>query len=85
MISFKARVWAIVRAVARGGVWSTDGAVACTLAIFLRGLVTLPLGLVGAGCGGEPPAAAPGGAPVFRQDLVARDGQSIEERAANDS
>jgi hypothetical protein len=80
MISFRARVWAAVRAVARGGVWSTDGAVACTLAIFLGGLVGLPLGLFGAGCGGEPELA--GGAPLFRGDLVAPEEQIVEERAA---
>lgn len=73
MTSIKARVWAAVRAVARGGVWSTDGAVACTLAIFFCGLVA-------AGCGGE--AELPGGAPRFRGDLVTPEEQIVEERAA---
>ncbi len=35
--SFGARVWAIVSAVARGGVWSTDGMIARTLVFFLKG------------------------------------------------
>ena len=45
----------MVSAVARGGVWSTDGAVTCTLALFfVTGLLS-----AGAGCGGEPGVSDP--------------------------